>query len=224
MTHWTLGFQVMADGNGARRAKKAPRTIMSTSTYIPREINLQLEALVSKLRKRTITDPMEVALSTSFLLRVLINSSKSNDAKSLIETVRSFGARMVRSIPNGNVFYLIGNANLHVELVVGNIVRRTLHIIREEYHVQTKDINQEQSDYSLDVQDFKVLVLDGIKEMIDELETQATQIANQAVEFVHSHQIILTLGYSRTVLQFLQKAGKTRRFQVFVCENAPMYV
>ncbi len=35
----------------------------------------------------------------------------------------------------------------------------------------------------------------------------------QAVDFIHANEVILTFGYSRTVLQFLKRAKERRDFQ-----------
>ena len=45
----------------------------------------------------------------------------------------------------------------------------------------------------------------------------STQVAtpfSQAVEHIHANEVILTFGYSRTVLQFLKRAREKRYFQV----------
>lgn len=46
-------------------------------------------------------------------------------------------------------------------------------------------------------------------------------IAAQASEHIHSNEIILTMGKSRTVQRFLKLASKSRKFQVIVVESAP---
>lgn len=44
--------------------------------------------------------------------------------------------------------------------------------------------------------------------------TQITTPFLQAVEHIHANEVILTFGYSRTVLQFLKRAREKRYFQV----------
>ena len=41
------------------------------------------------------------------------------------------------------------------------------------------------------------------------------------MEHIHSNELILTYGYSKTVYHFLKHAAKYRSFDVFVCESAP---
>lgn len=48
-------------------------------------------------------------------------------------------------------------------------------------------------------------------------------ISAQALEHIHANEIIMTIGYSKTVLAFLRTAAKDRVFQVIVAECAPFY-
>lgn len=64
-------------------------------------------------------------------------------------------------------------------------------------------------------------VLQGIDELREEIVQSRANIAAQALEHIHSNEIIMTLGRSETVEQFLLTAGKKRQFQVMVAEAAP---
>ena len=171
---------------------------------------------------------------------------------------------------------------LVVELVIGNVVRRVLHIIREEMDQQeeTAELTMDNASPArvgglsralnrstttqrwsrsfslhnlLDQQDFdeaisgakkgfsqfdqasqpvesddeeefgeqKQAVLEGINDLIDELKDIDASIAANAVEHIHSNEVVLTFGYSRTVLQFLKRAKEKRDFQVIVSEGLP---
>eukprot|EP00258_Populus_trichocarpa_P008663 XP_002314491.3 translation initiation factor eIF-2B subunit beta [Populus trichocarpa] len=77
--------------------------------------------LVTKLRKRKVEGSQATALLTAELLRSVISQLKvpqTNQAETLIEAVKSVGEQLVAANP--------------VELAVGNIVKRVLHVIREE--------------------------------------------------------------------------------------------
>ncbi|KAK4896592.1 GCD complex subunit gcd7 [Elasticomyces elasticus] len=70
--------------------------------------------------------------------------------------------------------------------------------------------------------DIKAEVLDGLAELLDELSVVDSQIAESALEHIHSGEVILTHGSSRTVQKFLlTAAGKKRKFIVFVAESYP---
>ncbi|WZZ28822.1 hypothetical protein YC2023_012223 [Brassica napus] len=67
-------------------------------------------------------------------------------------------------------------------------------------------------------------VIEGVNQLIHEIAGCHEQIAEQAVEHIHQNEVILTLGSSRTVLEFLCAAKeKKRSFRVFVAEGAPRF-
>lgn len=64
-------------------------------------------------------------------------------------------------------------------------------------------------------------VIDGLNDLIDELKDIDTAIAAHAPEHIHTNEVILTFGYSRTVLKFLKRGREKRDFQAVVAEGAP---
>ncbi len=66
-----------------------------------------------------------------------------------------------------------------------------------------------------DLPRLKSRILDAMDELQTEIESSSEEIANQALEHIHSSEVILTVGRSRTVEFFLQQAAKERKFQVF---------
>jgi translation initiation factor eIF-2B subunit beta len=74
------------------------------------------------------------------------------------------------------------------------------------------------------VEDFaaqRQAVLEGIADLIDELKDIDASIAANAPEHIHANEVVLTFGYSRTVLKFLKRAKEKRDFQVVVAEGLP---
>ena len=67
----------------------------------------------------------------------------------------------------------------------------------------------------------KQSVLEGIADLIDELKDIDASIAANAPEHIHANEVVLTFGYSRTVLKFLKRAKEKRDFQVVVAEGLP---
>lgn len=53
------------------------------------------------------------------------------------------------------------------------------------------------------------------------LEGTTDNIAMQALEHIHSNEVIMTIGRSRTVEAFLKDAARKRKFHVIVAECAP---
>lgn len=130
------------------------------------------------------------------------------------------------------------------EAVAANIARRVLKLIREEHdslqvlaHELGGDDNQaslslhklvtqtsesdRRRDYTKPHDGLRTALLDHLQELETELETSAENLSAQAAEHIHSSELILTLGHSRTVENFLKSAAKQRKFEVVVAECAP---
>ncbi|XP_061367818.1 uncharacterized protein LOC133310836 isoform X2 [Gastrolobium bilobum] len=220
------------------------------------------------------------AKQTAELLRSVISQQRvprTNQAAALIDAVRAVGEHLIAANP--------------VELAVGNVVRRVLHIIREENlsfataaiaglglsAASDDEDDLERDDHPVlsaaavaaaarstlrppslqtlleDVPDLTAVpltsssggesegksksvekgsggrklkhdVIEAVNELIQDIATCYEQIAEQAVEHIHHNEVILTLGSSKTVLEFLCAAKeKKRSFRVFVAEGAPRY-
>ncbi|XP_071715854.1 uncharacterized protein [Rutidosis leptorrhynchoides] len=235
---------------------------------------------LNKLKKRKIEGSKATARLTAELLRTVISQQRlpnTNQAAALVDAIKAIGEKLVAANP--------------VEVAVGNIVRRVLHIIREEdvslttsaigglsLSVVSDDENDgERDDYPVlsaasvaaaarnalrapslqavldDVphsaaihhscssaddseektksadknsssRKLKHNVIEAVNELIQDITTCHELIAEQAVEHIHHNEVILTLGSSRTVIEFLCAAKeKKRSFRVFVAEGAPRY-
>nr|XP_043634378.1 translation initiation factor eIF-2B subunit beta [Erigeron canadensis] len=235
---------------------------------------------LTKLRRRKIEGSKAAAKLTAELLRTVISQQRipnTNQAGALVDAIKAIGEQLVAANP--------------VELAVGNIVRRVLHIIREEdlslttsaidglnlSTVSDDENDGERGDYpalsaaavaaaarnSLRAPSLQTLiedvphsatvhhsyssaedseektkstdknsrsrklkhnVIETVNELIQDIATCHEQIAEQAVEHIHHNEVILTLGSSKTVIEFLCAAKeKKRSFRVFVAEGAPRY-
>ncbi|XP_058201113.1 uncharacterized protein LOC131315901 [Rhododendron vialii] len=227
------------------------------------DIDGLVNEFVSKLENRKVEGSHATARSTAELLRSLISQQRlpsTNQAEALIEAVKVVGEKLTAANP--------------VELAVGNIVKRVLHIIREEdlsavtsdvgglyLSAETDDEDIAECDYdhvasaaavacrrilhrpslhtllenmggdseakadrNLSSRKLKHNIIEAVNELIGEIDACHEQIAEQAVEYIHHNQVILTLGRSRTVLEFLNAAkDKKRSFRVFIAEGAPRY-
>ncbi|KMS95421.1 hypothetical protein BVRB_008390 [Beta vulgaris subsp. vulgaris] len=245
------------------------------------DIQALVNDFVNKLRKRKIEGSQATARHTAELLRSVVSQHRipyTNQAGSLISAINTVGEQLIAANP--------------VELAVGNIIRRVLHIIREEDLSLTTaaigDLNisvgsdddvgdDEKHDHTVlsaaavaaasrstlrppslqtlleDIPDATAVprpsssggdtegksksadkgsrsrklkhdVIEAINDLIQDIATCHEQIAEQAVEHIHQNEVILTLGRSRTVMEFLCAAKeKKRSFRVFVAEGAPRY-
>ncbi|KAJ9554125.1 hypothetical protein OSB04_018170 [Centaurea solstitialis] len=250
------------------------------STVIMPDTHALVHDFLNKLKRRKIEGSKGTAKLTAELLRTVISQQRipnTNQAGALIDAIKAIGEQLVAANP--------------VELAVGNVVRRVLHIIREEdlslttsaiggpsLSVISDDENDvDRDDYpalsaavvaasarnalrapslqtlledmshsaalhhsssSLDDSEEKTKstdknsrsrklkhnVIETVNELIQDIAACHEQIAEQAVEHIHHNEIILTLGSSRTVIEFLSAAKeKKRSFRVFVAEGAPRY-
>ena len=164
----------------------------------------------------------DIARSVVLLLRKLVGKVSWTNAKQLIDCVKSLGNSLFESNPS--------------EVII-NMVKRVSKLIREEYFeaigtnneggssLQTILManNQSCDDLTVHVPNLKSAVIDSINELISELETSRSNIALKASEYIHSNEIIMTYGKSRTVELFLKKASIRRRFSVIVAECAPFF-
>merc|ERR1712002_983476 len=66
-------------------------------------------------------------------------------------------------------------------------------------------------------------IVEALDELLSELETSTENITVQSLEHIHSDEVILTAGHSRTVEKFLIQAGKKRTIKVIVAEGAPHF-
>ncbi|XP_020212354.1 translation initiation factor eIF-2B subunit beta [Cajanus cajan] len=244
------------------------------------DVQTLVNEFLNQLKKRKIEGSQATAKQTAELLRSVISQQRvphTNQTTALINAVRAVGEQLIAANP--------------VELAVGNIVRRVLHIIREEdlslataamaglgvsaasddeddvergensvlsaavvaaaarstlrppslqtlledtsesaAAPHTSSSGGESDGRSRSVEKgsksrkLKHDVLEAVNELIQDISTCYEQIAEQAVEHIHHNEVILTLGSSNTVLEFLYAAKeKQRSFKVFVAEGAPRY-
>ncbi|XP_020274196.1 translation initiation factor eIF-2B subunit beta-like isoform X1 [Asparagus officinalis] len=244
------------------------------------DVQALVNDFVLKLKRRKIEGSHASARQTAELLRSVVSHQRmphTNQAAALIDAVKGVGELLIA-------------ANT-VELAVGNIVRRVLHIIREEDLSSTATAigglsltADSDGDYEAEHEDHPALsaaslaasarstlrapslqtlledipdsaaapcasssggdsegrtksaekssrskklkgdVIEAINELIQDIDTCHEQISEQAVEHIHQNEMILTLGRSRTVKEFLCAAkDKKRSFRVFVAEGAPRY-
>ncbi|CAK0782653.1 hypothetical protein CVIRNUC_005852 [Coccomyxa viridis] len=85
---------------------------------MPQQGQADVNELCRRLRRRQVEGSIPTAKATAELLRTLITRFRHPDAAALLTDVRNWGIQLQAAKP--------------LELAVGNIVRRVLHMIREE--------------------------------------------------------------------------------------------
>uniref|UniRef100_A0A3P9JKL3 Translation initiation factor eIF2B subunit beta n=1 Tax=Oryzias latipes TaxID=8090 RepID=A0A3P9JKL3_ORYLA len=192
------------------------------------DLTERLEAFLSDLKRGgSGTGPLrssaETARETTSLLRRITAQARWSSAGDLMEIIRKEGRRMTAAQPS--------------ETTVGNMIRRVLKIVREEYarsRGSSEEADQQESLHKmltsggLSEENFRqhfaslrANVIEAINELLTELEGTTDNIAMQALEHIHSNEVIMTIGRSRTVEAFLKNAARKRKFHVIVAECAP---
>jgi translation initiation factor eIF-2B subunit beta len=195
-----------------------------------KELENLCNVFITSIQRKQIKGTYNIGKETTSLLRIIVASYKKTDTvQSMIDACRFFAKRMKQALPT-----------MHV---IGNISRRVLFIIRDEYlrHRKTNSSStltvvssqpnlanllemSDEIDYTLAVSvDIKAHVIEGINELLNELDGIRTDIGEQAREHIHSNEVILTVGRSHTVEDFLKSAAEKRDFYVIVTEHAPWY-
>uniref|UniRef100_A0A287AQM4 Translation initiation factor eIF2B subunit beta n=1 Tax=Sus scrofa TaxID=9823 RepID=A0A287AQM4_PIG len=187
------------------------------------ELSERIESFVEALKRGSGRHSSEdMARETLGLLRRIITDYRWSNAGELMELIRREGRRMTAAQPS--------------ETTVGNMVRRVLRIIREEYgrlHGRSDERDQQESlhklltsgglseDFRSHYAELQSNIIEAINELLVELEGTTENIAAQALEHIHSNEVIMTIGFSRTVEAFLKEAARKRKFHVIVAECAP---
>jgi translation initiation factor eIF-2B subunit beta len=154
-------------------------------------------------------------------MREICSKTRWYTARELITHIRTAGRKLIAAQPS--------------ESAVGNMVRRVLKIVREEHascvagFVDEVDVRtllrgrDDSDDLGRQIPNLKGSVIETINELLEELELSASNISAQAPDHIHSNEVLMTTGYSKTVEAFLKAAAKKRKIEVIVAESAPFY-
>lgn len=191
---------------------------------VPIDIKCDIEKFIERLRFRKFSDSAYLAKTTLDLLKNIISNTKWTNASDLMDVIKKEGSCMIEANP--------------IETAVGNVIKRVLKIIRDEYsisrgkHVEG-DLQEslqnmllaegQTDDYGYILPNLREQIIEGIDELFREIDSSADNIVAQALEHIHSDEVIMTAGKSRSVECFLKTAAKKRKFQVIVAESAPFY-
>ncbi|KAI9495259.1 hypothetical protein BDB00DRAFT_882538 [Zychaea mexicana] len=112
---------------------------------------------------------------------------------------------------------------------IGSVSERPQLTVQSSMFRLLADVSPATPDDSSDTPEKKAYTLKPIiiqeinEEIIADLETVYKGIADQAIDYIHANEVIMTIGKSRTVEEFLLRAAQKRKFQVIVAETAPTY-
>ncbi|KAF5373943.1 hypothetical protein D9758_000731 [Tetrapyrgos nigripes] len=204
-----------------------------------------VEDLASRLRRRQVVGSRQSALETLLVLRQVVSRARFSNVEQLVELIRSVGRRLVDAQPKE---HSVGNTVrkvLHhireeyrtategtaptpaVTFSIAKFVsqgqpRRHMAAPRSDAtSVPLKENDPDDPDSF--ARTLKPVLMEAIQDVFDELETVYDNISKNAKDHIHSDEIILTLGKSRTVESFLKAAAHHRNYTVIVAETAPSY-
>ncbi|KAF7311514.1 hypothetical protein MKEN_01053700 [Mycena kentingensis (nom. inval.)] len=203
-----------------------------------------VEALAWKLRRRQLVGSRATALETLLVLRQVISKSRFSNMDQLVSIIRGVGRRLVEAQPKehsvGNTVRKVlhhireeyhtatggaattttGTFSISTFVMLGQPRKQTA-VPKTESKNTIKENDPDDPDAF--ARSLKPVLMEAIQDVLDELETVYDNISKNAQNHIHSDEIILTLGMSKTVESFLISAAHYRNYTVMVLETAPSY-
>ncbi|KAJ7286085.1 hypothetical protein C8J57DRAFT_1286677 [Mycena rebaudengoi] len=203
-----------------------------------------VENLAWKLRRRQIVGSRATALETLLVLRQVISKSRFSNMEQLVAIIRSVGRRLVEAQPKehsvGNTVRKVlhhireeyhtamqgsaaassGGFSISKFVLLGQ-PRKHTSVPKAESKGTLKENDPDDPDSF--ARSLKPVLMEAIQDVLDELETVYDNVSRNAQHHIHSDEIILTLGMSKTVEAFLISAAHNRNYTVMVVETAPSY-
>ena len=162
------------------------------------------------------------------MLRQMLSSYKKwSTAGELMELMRHVAKELRCGLPT--------------DPLVSNMVRRVLRLIREAYAAclngpdskndfgivaSMRDMllaPEESLEFNTAFKPLRGMLISSVNDLLEEIVESTNDIAQEAPQHIHSNEIIMTTGHSKTVEVFLKRAASKRSFHVMVGESAPSY-
>ncbi|KAF9484693.1 nagb/rpia/CoA transferase-like protein [Pholiota conissans] len=203
-----------------------------------------VEVLAQKLRRRQVVGSRAAALETLLVLRQVISKARFSNLEQLVAIIRDAGRRLVDAQPKE---HSVGNTvrkilhHIREEFHAatrGTVVAKPASFSISKFVLQGQPrkhavLPKSESKGTLRENDpddpdsfargLKPVLMEAIQDVLDELETVYDNISKNAKDHIHSDEIILTLGMSKTVEQFLKSAAHSHNYSVIIAETAPSY-
>ncbi|KAM3176198.1 hypothetical protein ACTXT7_006968 [Hymenolepis weldensis] len=167
-------------------------------------------------------DPTTVALNTLAYLREVILSGQWSNAAELLALLKRTGKILLgNSFENVPVHNAIQRIIKIVKDVIANIDPKATP--SQKQHQMMINVDESAVDLSFIAREELIDgVMEGFNDLDDDIKSQHGSIACSSLNFIHSDELILTVGYSKLVLDFLKyAASKNRQFRVIICEGFP---
>ncbi|KAH9950258.1 eukaryotic translation initiation factor 2B beta subunit [Amylocystis lapponica] len=204
-----------------------------------------VETLASKLRRRQVVGSREAALETVLVLRQVVSRARFSNIDQLVALIRDVGRRLAEAQPKEHIVGNIVRKVLHnireeyntatkghatasarnvfsiSKFVLQGQPRKQVIAPKSEATATLREDDPDDPDSF--AKGLKPVLMEAIQDVLDELETVYDNVSKNAKDHIHSDEIILTIGNSKTVESFLKAAGHYRNFTVIVAETGPSY-
>eukprot|EP00461_Guttulinopsis_vulgaris_P002053 UN02054 len=193
----------------------------------------KFDSFLWRLKRRDLTSSSQWALTTADLFKSYLTAAAQAENNTTVSQIITLFREMARVLITARP----------VELVVGNIIRRVLHSIRQEailltvYQDKPRPTGVDVADTThpllnpvfagneqykgVVLKDIFEPIIDTLQELVDDVKGTDKNVSKSAVAHIFPNEVILTYGFSRTLLAFLQTARHHRTFEVYVAETAP---
>ncbi|KAF9447670.1 nagb/rpia/CoA transferase-like protein [Macrolepiota fuliginosa MF-IS2] len=208
--------------------------------------NRTVEVLASKLRRRQIVGSRTTALETLLVLRQVVSKARFSNFEQLVEIIKTVGHRLVEAQPKehsvGNTVRKVlhhireeyqtatrgtsiatpkAQFSIAKFVLQGQPRKQITSALKSENRGTLKENDPDDPDSF--ARSLKPVLMEALQDVLDELETVYDNVSKNAKDHIHSDEIILTLGMSKTVEAFLKTAAHNRNYTVIVAETAPSY-
>lgn len=76
-------------------------------------------------------------------------------------------------------------------------------------------------EFPVRIHDFYENCLEGLKEFLQEIETMTSELCNSVDRQIHRGDVLITIGYTHTLREYLLAASKKKSFRVLLLEGDP---
>ncbi|KAF7778546.1 hypothetical protein Agabi119p4_2891 [Agaricus bisporus var. burnettii] len=205
-----------------------------------------VEVFASKLRRRQIVGSRTTALETLLVLRQVITKARFANFEQLVDIIKSVGHKLIEAQPKGQSVgntvlkvlhhfreeYQTATQGLESDAAKGQFSIAKFVLLgrpRKQFTAAPKSENRgtlkenDPDDPDSFAKGLKPVLMEALQDVLDELETVYDNVSKNAKDHIHSDEIVLTLGMSKTVEAFLKSAAHHSNFTVIVAETAPSY-
>ncbi|KZT09734.1 nagb/rpia/CoA transferase-like protein [Laetiporus sulphureus 93-53] len=204
-----------------------------------------VEILAAKLRRRQVIGSRTAALETVLVLRQVVSKARFSNIDQLVGLIRDVGRRLAEAQPKEHTVGNIVRKVLHnireeynsatkagSSAPSNNVFSISKFVLQgqpRKQNVATKSDGtitlkeDDPDDPDSFARSIKPVLMEAIQDVLDELETVYDNVSKTAKDHIHSDEIILTIGHSKTVEAFLKLAGHYRNYTVIVAETGPSY-